>query len=133
MADRPWVLPEDVKAYTEIESVQGRSEERLTVDIARAEQYVISYTHNRFTDCSEIPPPVRTAVILLAETYASYASQLKKTSGGALKSETFDDYAYTAGESTVEDLIKALDLDALLDEFLIAEPRSGVTMRLRKL
>lgn len=133
MAERPWVLPEEVKAYTEIESVQGRSEARLAVDIARAEQYVISYTHNRFTDCDEIPTPVKTAVILLSEAYAAHASQLKKTGGGALKSETFDDYSYTAGESTVEDLVKDLDLDALLDEFLVAEPRSGVTMRLRKL
>lgn len=133
MAERPWVFPEDVKAYTEIESVQERSEARLEVDIARAEQYVISYTHNRFADFDKIPPPVRTAVILLAEAYASYSNQLKKTGGGAVKSETFDDYSYTAGEGTFEDLIKALDLDALLDDYLVTEPRSGVTMRLRKL
>ncbi len=133
MAERPWVLPEDVKAYTEIEAVQKRSDARLEVDIARAEQYVISYTHNKFSDCAEIPSPVRTAVILLAEAYASYSNQLKKTGGGAVKSETFDDYSYTAGEGTFEDLLKALDLDALLDGYVITEPRSGVTMRLRKL
>lgn len=133
MAERPWVLPEDVKAYTEIESVQQRTDARLEVDIARAEQYVISYTHNKFSDCDKIPPAIRTAVILLAEAYASYSAQLKKTGGGTIKSETYDDYSYTAGEGTFEDLVKALDLDALLDEYLIAQPRSGVTMRLRKL
>ena len=47
MAERPWVLPKDVKAYSEIESVQGRSKARLEMDIMRAEQYVITYTHNR--------------------------------------------------------------------------------------
>lgn len=133
MAERPWAIPEDVKSYTEIEAVQNRGEARLEVDIARAEQYVITYTHNKFTDCDTIPYPVRTAVILLAEAYASCACQLKKTGGGTIKSETFDDYSYTAGEGTFEDLVKALDLSALLDGYIVAEPRSGVTMRLRKL
>ncbi len=133
MAERPWVLPEDVRAYTEIEAVQQRSDERLAVDIARAEQYAITYTHDRFEDCAEIPSSVKTAVLLLAEAYASYADRLKKTGGGALKSETFDDYSYTAGEDTFEDLVRALDLAALLDDHVVAKPRSGVTMRLRKL
>ncbi|MDE7245001.1 MAG: DUF3199 family protein [Oscillospiraceae bacterium] len=133
MAVRPWVLPKDVRDYTEVEAVRERTKARLEVDIARAEQYVISYTHNKFTDCDAIPSPIKTAVILLAEAYASYSHQLKKTGGGAVKSETFDDYSYTAGEGTFEDLVKALDLGALLDEYLIAEPRSGVTMRMRKL
>ncbi len=133
MAARPWVLPKEVKAYTDIEAVQQRQKEKLEVDISRAEQYVITYTHNRFEDCTEIPPPVKTAVILLAEAYASYSNQLKKTGGGTLKSETLDDYSYTAGEGTFEDLVRALDLSALLDDYLVAKPRSGVTMRLRKL
>lgn len=133
MAKRPWVLPEDVKTYTEIEAVQNRSEARLEVDIARAEQYVITYTHNQFEDCTEVPPPVKTAVILLAEAYASHTNQLKRTGGGALKSETFDDYSYTAGDSTFESLVKDLDLAALLDNYVIVVPNSGVTMRLRKL
>lgn len=133
MAERPWVLPKDVKEYTEIESVQQRSKARLEVDIARAEQYVINYTNNPFTDCVEIPSAVKTAVTLLAEAYAAYASQLRKTSGGTLKSETFDDYSYTAGDSTFTDTIKALDLAALLDDFVLTKPRSGVTLRLRRL
>ncbi len=133
MAERPWILPKDVKEYTEIETVQNRSKARLEVDIARAEQYVINYTNNQFTDYTEIPSPIKTAVILLAEAYASYSSQLKKTGGGALKSENFDDYSYTASDSTFEDLVKALDLDVLLDGYVIAKPRSGVTMRMRKL
>ncbi|EJW90353.1 hypothetical protein YqbG, partial [gut metagenome] len=48
MAERPWVTPKEVREYSEIEAVQKRSDTRLTVDIARAEQYVITYTHNSF-------------------------------------------------------------------------------------
>ena len=133
MAERPWVLPKEVKAYTDIEAVQNRKREKLQMDISRAEQYVITYTHNRFESYDKIPGPVKTAVILLAEAYASYANQLKKTGGGALKSETFDDYSYTAGEGTFEDLVKALDLAALLDDFVIKQASGTVTMRMRRL
>ncbi len=133
MAERPWVLPKEVKAYTDIEAVKNRKREKLQMDISRAEQYVITYTRNRFEGYDEIPGPVKTAVILLAEAYASYANQLKKTGGGALKSETFDDYSYTAGEGTFEDLVKALDLAALLDDFVVPQASGTVTMRMRRL
>ena len=133
MAERPWVLPKEIKAYTDIEAVQQRKKDKLEMDIARAEQYVITYTHNRFEGYDKIPGPVRTAVILLAEAYASYANQLKKTGGGAVKSKTFDDYSYTAGEGTFEDFVKALDLAALLDDFVIKQASGTVTMRMRRL
>lgn len=133
MAVRPWVLPEEVRAYSEIEAVQKRSEERLEVDITRAEQYVISYTRNRFEDYKTIPAPVRTAVILLAEMYAAYSGQLKKTGGGAVKSETFDDYSYTVGEGAFEDLVKALGLGGLLDDFVVPQASGNITMRMRRL
>ena len=133
MAERPWVLPKEIKAYTDIEAVQQRKKDKLEMDIARAEQYVITYTHNRFEGYDKIPGPVRTAVILLAEAYASYANQLKKTGGGAVKSETFDDYSYTAGEGTFEDFVKALALAALLDDFVIKQASGTVTMRMRRL
>lgn len=133
MATRPWVLPKEVKAYTDIEAVQQRKKEKLEIDIARAEQYVITYTRNRFEGYTDIPAPVKTAVILLAEAYASYANQLKKTGGGAVKSETFDDYSYTAGEGTFEDFVKALDLAALLDDFVIKQASGTITMRMRRL
>ena len=127
------MLPKEVKAYTDIEAVQQRKKEKLEMDIARAEQYVITYTRNRFEGYTEIPAPVKTAVILLAEAYASYANQLKKTGGGAVKSETFDDYSYTAGEGTFEDFVKALDLAALLDDFVIKQASGTITMRMRRL
>lgn len=133
MPQRPWVTPADIRDYTDISAVKERSDTKLQVDIARAEQYVITYTHNHFDEYEEIPSPVKTAVILLAETYASYANILRVTGGGAMKSETFDDYSYSTGDSTFTDMTRALDLAALLDDYVISTASCGVTMRMRKL
>lgn len=127
MAVRPWVTPQEVKDYSEIAAVQKRSDARLTVDITRAEQYVITYTHNSFKDEEEIPTPVKTAVLILAEAYAHNAIVAAKE----VKSETFDDYSYTTEATQIS--VEALDLAALLDDYVIAEPRNGVTLRMRKL
>lgn len=128
MAKRPWVTPQEVKEYTEIAAVQKRTDARLAVDIARAEQYVISLTHNKFEDSETIPAAVKTAVILLAEAYGNNAVEASRT----VKSETFDDYSYTASDSSVIS-IDGLDLASLLEEFTITTPNNGVTMRMRKL
>ena len=48
--ERPWVTPEEVRDYSEFESVQKRTDKKLAIDISRAEQYVIDYTHTRFED-----------------------------------------------------------------------------------
>ncbi|MBR1532718.1 MAG: DUF3199 family protein [Eubacterium sp.] len=127
MATRPWVTPQQVQNYTEFDTVKNRTEEKLAVDISRAEQYVIRYTHNEFKDDDTIPEPVKNAVIILAESYAHNAVEKTKT----LKSETFDDYSYTA-ESNVVD-IADLDLGTLLDDYVIAGASGKLTMRLRKL
>ena len=127
MAVRPWVTPQEVRDYTEIQSVQERSDTRIAVDISRAEQYVISYTNNDFSDYEEIPQNVKTAVILLAETYG-YNSVV---SAKEVTSETFDDYSYTAENSIVS--FDTLGIKPLLEEFIKVKPRSGVTMRLRRL
>ncbi|MFG6378595.1 MAG: head-tail connector protein [Lachnospiraceae bacterium] len=127
MANRPWVKPEEVKEYSEIPAVQQRSDTRITVDIARAEQYVITYTHNSFQDEKEIPPAVKTAVLILAEAYGHNAGMAAKE----IKSETFDDYSYTAETSQIN--IETLNLAALLDSFVKTEPRNSVTFRMRRL
>lgn len=127
MASRPWVTPNEVREYSEIPAVQKRSDARLTVDISRAEQYIITYTHNTFESAKEIPTGVKTAVIILAEAYAHNAIVAAKE----VKSETFDDYSYTA--ETTQISVEALDLAALLDDYVITEPRNGVTLRMRKL
>lgn len=127
MANRPWVTPQEVYDYSEIAVVQVRPESKVKVDIIRAEQYVIAYTNNGFEDYETIPEPVKAAVLLLAEAYA-YNSTLKEST---IKSETFDDYSYTAETTAIN--IDDLDLAALLDPYIIDEPRGGVFMRLRKL
>lgn len=127
MATRPWVTPQEVREYSENAAVQARTDARLNVDIARAEQYVITYTHNTFADDEEVPSAVKTAVIILAENYGRNAAIAAKD----VKSETFDDYSYTAADSVIS--IDGLDLAALLDDFVKTEARSGVTMRMRRL
>lgn len=132
MAVRPWVTPAEVREYSEYTQVQGRTDARLAVDIARAEAYVIAYTNNDFADVEPIPEPVKTAVILLAECYAYNAAADGKTGGRRMKSETYDDYSYTAGDEFTIDA-DDLGLKALLDPFIKVAPRSGVTLRMRKL
>lgn len=127
MAKRPWAVPDDVREYTDRENVKARTDAKIAVDITRAEQYVIAYTNNDFADAAkypEIPAAVKTAVVLLAEHYGFSARS------GAMKSETFDDYSYTAAEGTLVDL---LDLRPLLDDFVVQTPKGSVTMKLRKL
>lgn len=127
MAERPWVTPQEVREYSEIPAVQQRSDARLAVDIARAEQYVITYTHNSFKDAPELPQAVKTAVMILAEAYGHNAVLAAKD----VKSETFDDYSYTSESSQIN--IEGLDLAALLDDFVVKELRNGITLRMRRL
>lgn len=127
MAKRPWVTPKEIREYSEIKSVQERTDARLMIDISRAEQYVISYTGNDFSEYEEIPQNVKTAVILLAETYG-YNSAV---SAKELKSETFDDYSYTADTS-----LKSFDdigLKPLLEDYMKDKDGGSIVMRLRRL
>lgn len=98
--ERPWVTPQEIRDYSDYASVQTRLDVKLQTDIARAEQYIISYTHNLFLE--ELPESVRLAVLLLAEAYAYNAY----VSAKEIKSETFDDYSYTTDT-------KGVDLDTL--------------------
>lgn len=131
MAERPWVTPQEVTEYTEYKQVQERSEVRLRIDISRAEQYVISYTNNDFSEYEVIPETVKTAVILLAEAYAYNACADTRSGGRRMKSETFDDYGYTAGDEDYT--ADNLDIKALLDRYIKVAARNGITMRMRKL
>ncbi|MCD8206693.1 MAG: DUF3199 family protein [Bacteroidales bacterium] len=128
----PWVTPEDVRDYSDFESVKERSDARLEVDIERAVQYVLAYTHNDFAAYKRIPSAVRTAVVLLTEAYArnAYLYSLR----GGMKSETFDDYSYTlaTGDDAFID-IGGLGLASLLDPFVLAKPSGNVFLRMRKL
>lgn len=131
MAERPWVEPSEVIAYTDYKQVQERAEAKLKVDISRAEQYVIAYTNNDFSDIEVIPEPVKTAVILLAEAYAYNACADVRSGGRRMKSESFDDYSYSADDAYIS--IDDLDVKVLLDPYIKVAARNGITMRMRKL
>lgn len=135
MASRPWVTPQEVIDYTDHTEVKSRSAVKLTSDIMRAEAKVISITHNSFdqtdSDGGEvyetIPAQVKLAVILLAEAYA-YNVARKAAATGKKKSETFDDYAYEAAETTDIET-SGLDLDELLADYVLSE-KGNVSMRI---
>jgi len=133
MAKRPWATPKEVRAYSERQSVKDREDFKLRIDISRAEMYVIEYTRSRFDDDAKypkIPNPVKTAVILIAESYAADAAGLG-AGMGTFKSESFDDYSYTTADTAYK--LGNLGLGALLDEFVEPEAKNTVTMRMRKL
>ena len=127
MAEKWWLTPNEVRDYSEVEGVKNRSDEQLYVDITRAKQYVMTYTHNNFTDCDEIPAPVKTAALILAENYGRQSVVASRD----VKSETFDDYSYTVADTSTS--IEDLGLAALLDEFVKPTANNSVTMRIRKL
>lgn len=138
---RPWVSPQQVKEYTDIAAVKERADAKLAVDIGRAEQYVINYTHNDFSDiayATTIPAEVIYAIIILAEAYANQAIITAKQSGvitekNGMKSETFDDYSYSLSDSAVEIDIASLNLSSLLDAYILADATGKVVFRMRKL
>ena len=131
MAERPWAVPADVISYSDYKQVQDRAEAKLRVDISRAEQYVIAYTNNDFSDLEAIPEPVKTAIILLAEAYAYNACADARSGGRRMKSESFDDYSYSADDAYFN--IDDLDVKVLLDQYVKVAARNGITMRMRKL
>lgn len=127
---RPWILPKDVKDYTEQKDVKERSDTKLEFDITRAEQRVIKITNNRFDseEYQELPKPVKMATILIAEAYA------KNTIEGTrrqIKSETFDDYSYTAESATID--LDNLNLEELLSDYVVEAGIGRVVMKMRSL
>lgn len=128
---RPWIEPKQIRDYTSSPKVKARTDVQLAYDIARAEKYVIFHTRNKF-DSEEyesgLPSDVTMAVILLAEAYAKQAIVQK---GGALSSETFDDYSYTVDMET--DVADSLGLGAMLEEYVLPEDHGKAVMKLRKL
>lgn len=133
MAKRPWVIPDEIKEYSEFDTVKGRSDNKLSMDISRAESRIMALTNNKdFLDDAiypEIPPEIKNAVIILAEAYAHNAVEKTKT----VKSETFDDYSYTQERTTlnVEDVLS--EIAPLLEDYMKAKARRSVNFRLSRL
>jgi len=129
MVKRPWVFPDEVREYSSYADVKARDDEKLDIDILRAEQAVIAYTNNKLEgdEYTALPKNIRTAVILLAENFAHVAFQASRE----YKSETMDDWSYTSNDSRIS--ISDLGLESLLDEYKQAASSGNVFFRLRKL
>ena len=65
-----WITPDEVREYSDIKAVKERNDSKLSVDITRAQQYIVTYTHNDFNEFDEIPIAVKTAALILSEAYA---------------------------------------------------------------
>lgn len=127
---RPWVTPEELVNFTSHKEVSERPAEKLAFDIARAELKVIHITNNKFdsAEYETLPEPVRMAVLLAAEAYAKNTIESTKKQ---VKSETFDDYSYTAESSTIN--LDGLGLDELLADYVKTAGIGKVVMKLRSL
>ena len=151
---RPWITPQDVKDYSDDIAIKGntitvtnkdgtttskvivpaRTDTKIAFDIKRAEALIIKYCHHDFSDAEKypkIPDNVKTADILLAEAIA-HNNYLSTVAYSSYKSETFDDYSYTAGDNTAVS-IDGLSLSSLLDEYVESRPKGDVFFRLRRL
>lgn len=125
--NRPWVTPEEVRTYTDHKEIVERSNEKLKTDIFRAEQKVISITHNNFDneELEEIPESVKIAVMILAEAYANNSIEKSKKQ---IRSETFDDYSYSLDSGIID--IDSLDLDYLLKDYMLDAGSGNVILRM---
>lgn len=140
MPKRPWITPEELKQYTELELVKNRADRRLEIDITRAELKVISYTNNDFRDApDEVMADVRIATLLIAEAIAFNSAKLAleytdpstgKPVAGKIKSESFDDYNYTLADGDAGITVESLDLGPLLDPYVIPKETGTTTMRI---
>ena len=125
MVSRPFITPRDVKEYTEYPKVCNRLDNKILVDISRAESYIARYTNNTFEKYLEVPESVKTATLIIAEAYSYNACLVADDK----KSETFDDYSYTTERNYID--ISSLDIHMLLEKFVMK--KSNIDMKLRKL
>ncbi len=133
MADRPWIIPSDVKGYSEFEKVKNRADAKLVMDISRAESYIIKRTNNTFTDATKyptIPENIRLAAILVAEHYANASTTDPQKK---MQSETFKDYSYTVSEAGADQDVEDLDIDALISDYINKSSAGTLDFKMRRL
>lgn len=132
MAARPWLTPQELKAYTEMEKVKARSDVKVQADITRAENYIIHRTNNDFSDNAKyptIPDDVKLAAMLVAEHYSAVASSEPQTE---YQSETFKDYSYTK-KTSIDKSVDDVDIDALISRYVQSASVGTLALKLRKL
>lgn len=128
-----WVKPDEVISYSSIDCVKKRMQTKLKFDIKRAQEYVVSFTHNQFPDekYPTLPENVKMAIILLTELYAKQSEEKGKEK---IASETWqDDYSYTLADTSDADDFAALNLSSLLSEYVIPVSSGKINMEMFKL
>lgn len=129
MAKMPWITPQEVRNFTSYEEVKNKSDVQLAIIIQRATNKIINYTHNSFEDSENkvepLPEEIKNIAILLAEalTYNDYLTINGK------KSETFDDYSYSADIKS----ISVEDILADIPERFVSSGNGNVSFRMFKL
>ena len=121
------ITPEDVRQYSEFDTVKTRQETQLKFDIVQAKQDIFKYCGHDFSDYPELPEEVELAFIKLAEYYAIINSDEGRVRG--IKSESLGDYSYTIGDGDT----KKLSLKSLLDEYVEDTGQKGTKFKMRVL
>ena len=125
--ERPFVTPEEVKSYTDFDTVKNRDDEKLKIDIMRAESHIIALTHNDFKDYDEIPMDIKTAIIIVADCIANNA--VEQTT--EMSSETYDDYSYIRKQNITA--VEDLDIACLIEPYIKDATTGKVGFKLRAL
>jgi len=138
---RPWILPQNVKDYTDFQKVKDRSDPKLTVDIRRAENAIIEYLNRDFTEIdpetdlpyyTDIPQDVLDATIILSESIALNAVSSSRAEG--LESEDFDDYSYKRFSMDDFKWVTNLNLGPNLNRYILdAESGNRTVLSIRRL
>lgn len=119
MAKRPWITANELTDFSNHKEVIDTNSVRTTVLISLAESKIIAYCHHDFSDDEiypSIPEEVKNAALILSDALV-YNDNLRNDV--SIKSQTFDDYSYTAEETLVPVSFDELGLSTLLDNYVL--------------
>lgn len=123
---RPWITANDLSKFSNHKEVIETNSVRTTVLISIAESKIINYCNHDFSDTEKypsIPEDVKNATLLLADALI-YNDNLQNNV--SIKSQTFDDYSYTAEESAVLIDFDSLGIKSLLDKYILDEAHGNM-------
>lgn len=127
---RPWVLPANLRSFTEHNEVNEKTDDKLAVMISIAERKVIDYCKHDFTSEEyelSLPQDVKNAVLIIADSL-SYNDSLRIT--GSLKSESYDDYSYTVDVHEISTDFDILGVSSLLDPYVMDDTGGSLNFRI---
>lgn len=121
------ITPSDLKAYSDFDVIQQRTDVKLEQDILEAEIEVKSIVGNDLSGYIPLPSEIRLAIIKTAQFFALVNSDESIVKG--YKSEKIGDYSYTLSDGNT---IRKPDVYHLLKPFVNSSTESDEgTARLR--